>query len=118
MFHRPCVPPGERGAEREEQWSVDADTSNATSDIAQVVHCCARAVSVNTQRMAKPKTAKTKAPAADGMVNITLRIPPALLDAVDAKVEALNAADPERWPRMTRLDWIRTAIAQAVKRDA
>jgi hypothetical protein len=68
--------------------------------------------------MAKPKTPKPKAPPADGMVNITLRIPPTLLDAVDAKVDAMNAAEPERWPRMTRLDWIRTALAQAVKREA
>lgn len=52
------------------------------------------------------------------MVNITLRIPPALLDAVDARVEAINAADPERWPRMTRLDWIRNALAKAAKSEA
>jgi hypothetical protein len=52
------------------------------------------------------------------MVSVNLRIPSGLLESIDAKVDAMNAAEPERWPRMTRLDWIRTALAQAVKRDA
>jgi hypothetical protein len=74
--------------------------------------------------MAKPRATKATKPsaarpaAADDMVSVNLRIPLALLEAVDARVEAMNVAEPERWPRMTRLDWIRTALAQAVKREA
>jgi len=74
--------------------------------------------------MAKPRATKAtkpapaKPPVADGMVSVNLRIPSGLLESIDAKVDAMNAAEPERWPRMTRLDWIRTALAQAVKRDA
>ncbi len=74
--------------------------------------------------MAKPRATKATKPTAakpapsDGMVSVNLRIPGALLDAVDARVEAINAADPERWPRMTRLDWIRNALAKAAKGEA
>lgn len=71
--------------------------------------------------MARPKRTapvETKKTPPDGMVNVNLRIPPALLDNIDALVARANAEDPDRWPRMTRLDWMRNALAKAAKGEA
>lgn len=52
-----------------------------------------------------------------GLTQINLRLPGELLAAVDAAVDAANAADP--WHRVNRSDFIREAIvAELLKRGS
>jgi hypothetical protein len=51
-----------------------------------------------------------------GLVNVNLRIPVALLASVDARVKVAN--DLAGWNKLTRTDWMRDALAEAVARDA
>ena len=68
--------------------------------------------------MATPKRPSKKSSASakatpTGLVNINLRLPEDLLAEIDQRVESANAAG--RWPKVTRTDWMREALSQAVK---
>lgn len=56
--------------------------------------------------------AKSEAPKA-GPVQINLKMPPELLEAVDAWVEDLNRK--RSWPKMTRSDVIRAVLERACR---
>lgn len=57
---------------------------------------------------------KTKASAAEpGLVQTNLRLPPALLEQLDAWVEQLN--ETRSWPKVTRSDLIRGVLTWAAQ---
>lgn len=63
--------------------------------------------------VATKKPAKKKEQTPTGLVVVNLRMPADLLEAIDARVEALNAQGG--WPKSTRTDWIREVLSRAVK---
>lgn len=58
----------------------------------------------------KPK-APPKAPSDPGLIQTAFRLPPELLERLDAWVDELNESRP--WPKMTRSDLVRIVLSRA-----